>query len=196
MIATVSVVAALALGAVADLAVGAAAADRVRCRVVDGVTVRADLAAAPITWGLVTGSIGRAEVHVPWSVVADRLGDGAVRSGVTVEAAGDAVVVARERGGLPVRVAMAPGVTGSGDLTLTPVEVSVAGQRVPSSLVGMVTGDADAIGPRVVPLDGAGVGGGARVVAAAVAEDGLDLSVRLSPTAITSAGGVDEACGG
>lgn len=91
MIATVSVVAALALGAVADLAVGAAFADRVRCRVVDGVTVRADLAAAPVTWGLVTGSIGRADVHVPWSVVSDRLGDRASGSEVTVAADGDTV---------------------------------------------------------------------------------------------------------
>lgn len=89
---------------------------------------------------------------------------------------------------------MVPGVTGSGDLILTPVEVSVAGRTVPSSLVGMVTGDAGAVGPRVVPLDGAGVGGGARVVAVAVAEDGLALSVQLSPAALASSGGRGEAC--
>ncbi|WP_380163957.1 hypothetical protein [Jannaschia sp. R86511] len=157
--------------------------------------MRTDVAVFPLTSGAVSGSSGAAEVHVPWVVAAERLGDGPRASAVTLEADGEAVLARTEVRGLPVGVTMRPELAGSGELLLTPVTLSVGGREMPVELARAAAGrDTDLLDPRVLALDGPGVPSGVKIEAVAVGEEGLDLAVSLPPSALFRRGDAGDTC--
>jgi hypothetical protein len=188
---TVAVVASMVVAALvgADAAFGAVAQGRADCRVVEGATVRTDLQALPVTGGLVTGTAGTAEVHVPWDVAAQRLAEESPGGREVSLTAAEGVIVAESTSqALPVHVSLVPLVTRAGDLSLTPVGVTVAGREIPVALAQQFGDAGELLEPRVLP---GGVAGGPdyAITSADVDEGGLTMAVRIPLGALAGTGG-------
>lgn len=155
---------------------------------VDGATVRADLRSLPVTAGLLTGSVGTASVSLPWQVAEQRFADQSTEAPeVSMSAADGLVIIETSVRSLPVQVAMLPDVSPAGDLVLSPVELTVAGRSVPPALASNVGGAGEMLQRRTLAGDVA-AGPGYRMTSVTVAEDGLEMDVRLPMRALSGSG--------
>lgn len=185
------IVAAIAVAVVvlvigADAVFGAVAQQRASCRVVDGVTVKADLKAIPVTLGLISGSVGTATAHVPWDVVAERAAAQVPQDAPLSFKAEDGRVIAETTvQGLAVSLTLQAEVTPAGELSLSPTGLTAAGRQVPLALAQAFGGADGLLQPRVLSSEEE-FGLAAEVTSVAIVEDGLDLSLRLPMDTLTS----------
>lgn len=178
-----------------DAALGAAAQNRPSCRVVDGVTIEADINALPVTTGVLTGSIGTATATVPWDVMADRAVSGA-SPGALVSLRGEdgRVVVEASVRGLPATVTLLPEVTRDGEVVLSPTSLTVAGREVPLA-VARSLGVADGLAESRILQGAQEFGPAYEVTAVSVTDAGLELGMRLPLSALSSTGESQECPG-
>jgi hypothetical protein len=171
-----------------DAVLGIVAQDRASCRVVERVTVAADLNALPVASGVLTGSIGTATAMVPWDVIAERVVPGAAAGGpVSLRGENGQVVLEASFRGVPATVTLLPEVTGAGEVVLSPTGLSIAGREVPLAAARSL-GLADALAESRALQGTQGLGLDYDVTSVSVTEGGLELGVRLPLSALTPSG--------
>jgi hypothetical protein len=171
-----------------DAVLGVVAQDRASCRVVERVTVAADLNALPVASGVLTGSIGTATALVPWDVVAERVASRPSEDGAAVVRGEDGLVVVEASvRGLPATMTLLPEVTRAGEVVMTPTGLTVAGREVPLA-VARSLGLADGLAEARVLKAAQGVGTSYEATSVAVTNEGLELSMRLPFSALTPSG--------
>lgn len=174
---------ALATLVAADVIFGLAAQPSVACQVVDGATVRTDLAASPVLTGVLTGSVGTAEVLVPWDVVTRQMGDRSPATGELALSARDGLVVARSSvRSRAVEVSIMLEVTRNGRVELSPVGLNIDGRDVSPSAAQLFAGDVGLLQRTRF----SGPASGYHVVAATAADAGLVLDVEVPLASIAS----------
>jgi hypothetical protein len=170
----------------ADAAFGAVAHNRAGCQAAGGVAVDTDLAALPVTSGLVTGSIGTAAAAVPWQVIEDAVSEGLPPGSPLSLTGDDGLVVAQtSRFDLPVVATLRPELNQSGTIEFTLEGLTVAGRDVPPELAQSFSGT-DSLLPGLSGEDGFDVP--YAITAIDVGADGLSLSLRIPLSALTSPG--------